>query len=66
MRNLAMISTILGMFLFMGCDELPTPPESPAPLGPSHLTSDDNGKGLRESPEDPATEPEGNDPTDSP
>ena len=66
MRNRAMISSILGMALFVGCDDaLPTPPDSQGPMGPSHLTGDDNGKGLSESPEDPATDSEGNDSTDS-
>lgn len=64
MRNRAMISSILGMALFMGCaDELPTPSDSSGLMGPSHLTGDDNG--LSESPEDPASESEGNDPTGS-
>ena len=66
MRNRAMISSILGMALFMGCDDaLPTPPESSVPMGPSHLMGDVNGKGLSESPEDQTSEPEDNDPTGS-
>lgn len=66
MRNRAMISSILGMALLVGCaDEIPEPPESPVPMGPSRFQGDDNGKGLSEDPEDPTSESEGNDPTDS-